>query len=73
MVAAIFRWATIVTRVIVTWRRRTPLSGAGLAMAALILVFGAAQAEWPGEAVRLMLPAQLLIATAAISRPAAGP
>jgi hypothetical protein len=39
-------------------------------MAALTLVFGPAQAEWPREAVRLMLPAQLLIAVAVISRPA---
>jgi len=68
MFAAVLGWATIVTGVIVAWRRRTPLSGAGLAMAALILVFGPAQSEAPGEAVRLMLPAQLLIAIAAISR-----
>ena len=68
MSAAILGWATIVAGVVVAWRRRTPLSGAGLAMAAWILVFGPAQAEWPGEAVRLMLPAQLLIATAAIRR-----
>jgi hypothetical protein len=70
MSGAILGWATIVAGVIVTWRRRTLLSAAGLAMAALVLVFGPAQAEWPGEAVRLMLPAQLLIAVAAVSRPA---
>ncbi len=70
MSAAILGWATIVAGLIVAWRRRTPLAGAGLAMSALILVFGPAQSEWPGEAVRLMLPAQLLIAIAAISRPA---
>jgi hypothetical protein len=69
MFTAVLGWATIVTGVIVAWRRRTPLAGAGLAMAGLILVFGPAQAEWPGEAIRLMLPAQLLIAVAAISRP----
>ena len=70
MFAAILGWATIVAGLVVAWRRRTPLSGAGLAIAAWILVFGPVQAEWPGEAVRLMLPAQLLIAIAAISRPA---
>ena len=66
---AVLGWATILAGAFVAWRRRTPLAGAALAMAALILVFGPAQAEWPGEAVRLMLPAQLLIAVAAISRP----
>jgi hypothetical protein len=70
MFAAILGWMTILAGAIVAWRRRTPLAGAGLAMAAWVLVFGPAQAEWPGEAVRLMLPAQLLIAVAAISRPA---
>jgi len=40
---------------------------AALSMASLILVFGRAQAELPGEAVRLMLPAQLLIAVAALA------
>ena len=70
MFAAVLGWATILAGSIVAWRRRTPLSEAGLAMAALILVFGPAQAQWPAEAVRLMLPAQLLIAVAAIARPA---
>jgi hypothetical protein len=69
MFTAVLGWATILAGAFVVWRRRTPLAGAGLAMAALILVFGPAQAEWPGEAVRLMLPAQLLIAVAAVSRP----
>ena len=64
---ALLGWATILAGAIVAYRRRTPLAGAGLAMAALILVFGPAQAEWPGEAVRLMLPAQLLIAVAAVA------
>ena len=68
---AVLGWTTILAGAIVAWRRRTPVAGAGLAMAALILLFGPAQAEWPGEAVRLMLPAQVLIAVAAISRPAA--
>jgi hypothetical protein len=67
MFAAILGWTTILAGAVVAWRRRTPLAGAGLAMAALILVFGPNQANWPGEAVRLMLPAQLLIAVAAIS------
>ena len=69
MFAAILGWATIIAGAIVAWRQRTPLAGAGLAMAALILVFGPAQTEWPGEAIRLMLPAQVLIAVAVISRP----
>ena len=64
---AVLGWSTILAGAIVAWRRRTLLAGAGLAMAALILVFGPNQAKWPGEAVRLMLPAQLLIAVAAIS------
>jgi hypothetical protein len=68
MFSAVLVWATILAGIIVTWRRRTLLSAAGLAMAALVLVFGPAQAEWPGEAIRLMLPAQLLIAIAAITR-----
>jgi hypothetical protein len=71
MFTAILGWATILAGAIVAWRRRSPLAGAGATMAALILVFGPNQAAWPGEAVRLMLPAQLLIAVAAISRPAA--
>jgi hypothetical protein len=71
MFTATLGWATILSGAVVAWRRRSPLAGAGLAMAALILVFGPAQAEWPGEAVRLMLPAQVLIAVAAVSRPAA--
>jgi hypothetical protein len=68
MFSAVLGWATILAGIIVTWRRRTLLSAAGLAMAALVLVFGPAQAEWPAEAIRLMLPAQLLIAIAAITR-----
>ena len=71
MFAAVLGWGTVVAGVIVAWRQRTPLAGAGLAMAALILVFGLAQAEWPGEAIRLMRPAQVLIAVAAIARRAA--
>ena len=70
MFTAVLGWTTILAGALVAWRRRTPLAGAGVAMATLILVFGPAQAEWPGEAVRLMLPAQLLIAVAALSRPA---
>ena len=62
-------WATILTAAIVAWRQRTFLAGAGVAMASLILVFGPAQAQWPGEAARLMLPAQLLVGVAVISRP----
>jgi hypothetical protein len=38
-------------------------------MASLILVFGQGESELPGEAVRLMLPAQLLIAVAALAHP----
>jgi hypothetical protein len=37
-------------------------------MAGWILVFGPTQAEWPGEAVRLMLPAQAAMAAALITR-----
>jgi len=65
--AATLGWVTIATGAAVVWRRRTPLSWAALSMASLILVFGRAQAELPGEAVRLMLPAQLLIAVAALA------
>ena len=68
MFVAILGWATILAGAIVAWRRRTPLAEAGLAMASLILVFGPAQAQWPAEAARLMLPPQLLIAVAVISR-----
>jgi hypothetical protein len=69
--SAVLGWATILAAAIVARRHRTPLAGAGVAMAALILVFGPNQAAWPGEAVRLMLPGQLLVAVAAVSRPAA--
>jgi hypothetical protein len=71
MFAAVLGWATILAAAVVARRQRTPLAAAGLTMAGLILVFGPNQAAWPGEPVRLMLPAQLLVAVAAISRPAA--
>jgi len=65
--AATLGWATIAIGAAVAWRRRTPVAWAGLSMASLILVFGRGQAELPGEAVRLMLPAQLLIAVAVLA------
>jgi hypothetical protein len=65
--AASLGWLTIATGAAVVWWRRTPVAWAGLSMAALILVFGRGQAELPGEAVRLMLPAQLLIAVGALA------
>src|SRR5215470_10793136 len=65
--AAILGWVTIAIGAVVVWWRRTPVAWAGLSMASLILVFGRGQAELPGEAVRLMLPAQLLIAVAALA------
>jgi hypothetical protein len=65
--AATLGWVTIAIGAATVWRRRTPVAWAALSMASLILVFGRAQAELPGEAVRLMLPAQLLIAVAALA------
>jgi hypothetical protein len=65
--AATLGWVTIAIGAAVVWLRRTPLAWAGLSMASLILVFGQGQAELPGEAVRLMLPAQLLIAVASLA------
>src|SRR4030095_7435687 len=65
--AASLGWITIAIGAAVVWWRRTPVAWAGLSMASLILVFGLGEAELPGEAVRLMLPAQLLIAVAALA------
>jgi hypothetical protein len=65
--AATLGWVTIAIGAAVVWWRRTPLAWAALSMASLILVFGQGQAELPGEAVRLMLPAQLLMAVAALA------
>jgi hypothetical protein len=67
--AASLGWITIAIGAAVAWWRRTPVAWAGLAMASLILVFGQGESELPGEAVRLMLPAQLLIAVAALAHP----
>jgi hypothetical protein len=67
--AAGLGWTTIAVAAAVAWWRRTPVAWAALSMASLILVFGQGESELPGEAVRLMLPAQLLIATAALARP----
>jgi hypothetical protein len=65
--AASLGWITIAIGAAVVWWRRTPVAWAGLSMASLILVFGRGEAELPGEAVRLMLPAQLMIAVAALA------
>ena len=65
--AATLGWVTIAVGAAVVWWRRTPVAWAAFSMASLILVFGHGQAELPGEAVRLMLPAQLLIAVAALA------
>ena len=71
--SALMGWITLIAAAAVSWRLRSPLSWAALSMAGLILVFGPAQIELPAEAVRLMLPAQLLTVVAALSyRPAAG-
>ena len=67
MFAAGLGWVTIAIGAAVARWRRTPVAWAGLSMASLILVFGRGEAELPGEAVRLMLPAQLLIAVAALA------
>jgi len=67
MFAAALGWVTLAIGAAVGWWRRTPLAWAALSMASLVLVFGRGQAELPGEAVRLMLPAQLLIAVAALA------
>jgi hypothetical protein len=74
MFAGMLGLLTLLAGILVAWRRRTPLACAGLGMAAWVLVFGPAQTEFPGEAVRLMLPAQVIIAAAALGhpRPAAG-
>jgi hypothetical protein len=74
MFAAMLGLLTLLAGIFVAWRRRTPLAFAGLGMAAWVLVFGPAQTELPGEAVRLMLPAQVIIAAAALGhrRPVAG-
>jgi hypothetical protein len=64
--AAMLGLVTLLAGILVAWRRRTPLAFAGLGMAAWVLVFGPAQTEFPGEAVRLMLPAQVIIAAAAL-------
>ena len=69
--AALMGWMTVIAAAFVLWRRRSPVSWAAVWMAALVLVFGPAQVELPGEAVRLMLPAQLLTAAAALSAPSA--
>ena len=71
--AASLGWVTIAIGAAVVWWRRTPLAWAALSMASLILVFGHGQAELPGEAVRLMLPAQLLIAVAALAHRSSAP
>jgi hypothetical protein len=65
--AATLGWVTIASAAAVVWWRRTSLAWAALSMASLILAFGQGQAELPGEAVRLMLPSQLLIAVAALA------
>jgi hypothetical protein len=70
--AAGLGWVTLAIGAVVVWWRRTPLAWAGLSMASLILVFGRGEAELPGEAVRLMLPAQLLIAVAALAHRGSG-
>lgn len=67
--AASLGWITIGIAAAVAWWRRTPVAWAALSMASLILVFGQGESELPGEAVRLMLPAQLLIAVAALAHP----
>ena len=67
--AALMGWITLVAAAAVAWKRPSPLSSAALWMAALVLVFGPAQVELPGEAVRLMLPAQLITAVAALALP----
>lgn len=70
--AAILGWVTIAIGAAVVWWRHTPLAWAAISMASVILVFGRGQAGLPGEAVRLMLPAQLLIAVAALAHRASG-
>jgi hypothetical protein len=65
--AAGLGWVTIAIGAMVVSSRRTALAWAAFSMALLILAFGRGQAELPGEAVRLMLPAQLLIAVAALA------
>ena len=67
--AATLGWLTIVTGAAVVWWRRTPVAWAALSMALPILVFGSGEADFPGEAIRVMLPAQLLIAVAALAHP----
>jgi hypothetical protein len=67
VLAAGLGWVTIAIGAAVVSSRRTALAWAALSMASLILLFGRGQAELPGEAVRLMLPAQLLIAVAALA------
>lgn len=69
VLAAGLGWATIAIGAMVVSSRRTALAWAAFSMALLILAFGRGQAELPGEAVRLMLPAQLLIAVAALAHP----
>ena len=65
--AALLGWSTLIAAAGVAWTRSSPLSWAALWMSSLVLVFGPAQSESPAEAVRLILPAQLLIAVAMLS------
>ena len=67
VLAASLGWITIAIGAAVVSLRRTALAWAALSMALLVMVFGLGEAEFPGEAVRLMLPAQLLIAVAMLS------
>ena len=69
--AALMGWITLIAAAGVAWRRRSPFSWAAVWMAALVILFGPAHVELPAEAVRLMLPAQLLTAVAALSGPSA--
>jgi hypothetical protein len=67
--AAVMGWITLSVAAFVTWQKRTALAWAALCMASLVMVFGAGQSALPAEAVRLMLPAQLLTAVAALAAP----
>jgi len=67
VLAASLGWITIATGAAVVLMRRTALAWSAFSMALLILVFGRGEADLPGEAVRLMLPAQLLMAVAALA------
>lgn len=46
-----------------------PVTGGALASALLVVFFGPAQASLPGEAFRVMLPAEVLVALAILCRP----